>query len=358
MTGAHRPGFTLLVRVLFLAGFSLAGAPAQKTDPPNTSGLRIVVVEGEDAVNIVQQKTAVAPVVEVRDRNDQPVVGAVVRFAIRNGHATFSGARNLSVVTNAAGRAAASGLVPTGNGALQIGATAAFQGQTAAVTIAQTNVMTLAQAAAVSGAGGSGGAGTGAGAGAGSGTGGSLSGTTAGIVGGAAAAGTAIAVKEAAGGSTTPPTPPLTRHVYAGQFSGVLLMTFGGASPCTRTENQTGKIYLDVTIDNGAMSGTGQVDGTVAIDPGPCTVSPTDIFGFRTTPLAGTPSSLTFTVNQSNQFMDTNGRSGVNTGVFSFTGTLDSDHITGTLIENRTITSDQFPSALGTGSVVYNVTLR
>src|SRR5262249_54121212 len=95
---------------------------------------------------------AVAPVVEVRDHNDQPMAGVLVRFAIRNGHATFNGARNLSVVTNAAGRAAATGLVPTGNGALQIGATAAFQGQTAAVTIAQTNVMTPAQAAAVSGA--------------------------------------------------------------------------------------------------------------------------------------------------------------------------------------------------------------
>jgi hypothetical protein len=43
----------------------------------------------------------------------------MVRFAIRNGRATFSGARNLTVVTNAAGRAAATGLVPTGNGALQ-----------------------------------------------------------------------------------------------------------------------------------------------------------------------------------------------------------------------------------------------
>ncbi len=102
------------------------------------SGLRIVVVEGEDAVNIVQQKTAVAPVVEVRDRNDQPVAGVLVRFAIRSGRATFGGARTLSVTTNAAGRAVAAGLTPTGSGALQIGASAAFQGQTTAITIAQT----------------------------------------------------------------------------------------------------------------------------------------------------------------------------------------------------------------------------
>jgi hypothetical protein len=36
--------------------------------------------------------------------------------------------------------------VPTGHGALQIGASVAFQGQAAAVTIAQTNVMTRAGA--------------------------------------------------------------------------------------------------------------------------------------------------------------------------------------------------------------------
>ena len=79
-----------------------------------SSGVHIVVVEGKDAVNIVQQKTAVAPVVEVRDRNDQPVAGAVVRFAVTRGRATFNGARTLTVATNAAGRAAATGFAPTG----------------------------------------------------------------------------------------------------------------------------------------------------------------------------------------------------------------------------------------------------
>ena len=35
--------------------------------------IRIVVLEGKDAVPLHQQRTAVAPVVEVRDQNDQPV---------------------------------------------------------------------------------------------------------------------------------------------------------------------------------------------------------------------------------------------------------------------------------------------
>src|SRR5690348_6692230 len=122
----------LPVMVGLLCAFVTSSRAAQ-------NALRIVVIEGEDAVNVVQQKTAVAPVVEVRDRNDQPVAGVVVQFAIRSGRATFNGARVLSVTTNAAGRAAATGLTPTGSGTLQIGASAAFQGQTAAITIAQTN---------------------------------------------------------------------------------------------------------------------------------------------------------------------------------------------------------------------------
>ena len=43
---------------------------------PPASGLKIVVLAGEDAVNVIQKKTAVAPVVEVRDRNDLGVVPA------------------------------------------------------------------------------------------------------------------------------------------------------------------------------------------------------------------------------------------------------------------------------------------
>ena len=84
--------------------------------PSGREALRIVVIEGEGAVNIIQQKTAVAPVVEVRDRNNQPVAGAMVRFAITRGRATFAGARTLTVATDVAGRAAVSGLVQVAQG--------------------------------------------------------------------------------------------------------------------------------------------------------------------------------------------------------------------------------------------------
>ena len=184
------------------------------TAASQVGALRIVVIEGEDAVNIVQQKTAVAPVVEVRDRNDQPVAGAIVRFAIRQGRGTFAGARTLSVTTNAAGRAVATGLTPTGSGALQIGASATFQGQTAVATITQTNVLTAAQAAAASGGGASGSAAPGSAAG-GGGSGG-LSGTTIGVVGGAVAGGALVAVNGLGGGGEESGA---VKTVYRGSFS-------------------------------------------------------------------------------------------------------------------------------------------
>ena len=179
----HPPGrfrwLAHLTAVCLLAGPArppiVAQAPA--------AALRIVIVEGEDAVNIIQQKTAVAPVVEVRDRNDQPVAGAVVTFAIQGGrHASFAaGANTLTVTTNAAGRAVVGGLTPTGTGAVQINVAAAFQGQTAAATITQTNFATAAQAASA---------------------GSSASGTSAGAAGGGGGigAGTITALSAAAAG--------------------------------------------------------------------------------------------------------------------------------------------------------------
>jgi hypothetical protein len=103
----------LVLSFLLIPGGEAARARTAAT-AQTAPALRIVVLAGEDAVNIVQQRTAVAPVVEVRDRNDQPVGGAVVTFAIRSGSATFDGASTLTVTTSAAGRAAAAGLTPTG----------------------------------------------------------------------------------------------------------------------------------------------------------------------------------------------------------------------------------------------------
>src|SRR5262245_57140856 len=117
-----------------LAGLLISGAVLH---PQNVqiAALRILVVEGEGAVNVIRQKTAVPPVVEVRDRNDLPVAGAVVTFTV-GPNATFgTTVHTLTLVTNAAGRAAVTTLTPTSAGAVQINVAAAFQGQTATAAI-------------------------------------------------------------------------------------------------------------------------------------------------------------------------------------------------------------------------------
>lgn len=158
--------------------------------PPRTAGaLRIVVIEGEDAVNVIQQKTAVAPVVEVRDQNGLPVPGAVVRFTIGGGNATFTGgSQTLTITTNAAGRAAASAVNPLASGSVQIQVQATFQGQSAVATIAQTNVATAAQASGTAASAGGGGAGAGGG--------GVNALAIAGIAGGVAAGGAVVTMQK------------------------------------------------------------------------------------------------------------------------------------------------------------------
>jgi hypothetical protein len=139
--------FRALVAVAVIAQLVPLSSTAAAQTTNASSKLRIVVIAGEDAVNVIQQKTAVAPLVEVRDENNQPVAGAIVRFTVRGGNATIGGANTASVTTNAVGQAAAGQLTPTAAGAVRIDVLATAQGQTASATISQTNYATAAQAA-------------------------------------------------------------------------------------------------------------------------------------------------------------------------------------------------------------------
>ena len=239
---------------LLLAAAGVAGA--------QTPALRIVVIEGEDAVNIIQQKTAVAPLIEVRDRNNLPVPGVAVTFTVGGQSASFGGVSTLTVTTNAAGQAAAVGLTPTTAGAVQINAAAVFQGQTAVATITQTNVLTAAQAAGAAGAtgGASGGAGGSGGASAGSaaaGGGGGMSATTIGLVSAAAVGGGALAATQLGGGE------PQLRE-FAGSFSADMVLPFTG---CTRTERRAGLLTIELQD-----TGDGPVNGTAGIEGGSVTI--------------------------------------------------------------------------------------
>jgi hypothetical protein len=314
-TGIHRVRVMLLgylenTRLVTVKSGNRSTLRMRLTDPapqtPRTAALKIVVLEGEGAVNILQQKTAVAPVVEVRDRNDQPVAGALVRFAIRSGRATFSGARTISVTTDAGGRAIAAGFAPTGSGGLQIGATAAFQGQTAAITIAQTTVTTAAQAAAASGA-----------AGAGAGGGGGLSTTTIGVIAGAAAGGVAVGVKALGGGTT-----------FRGDYSGQIVMTSGIAPgpTCTFVETLTGSVAITLD-DPGSATGTAEVKEQHTITAGNCGNLGGGANDEARGPLSGTPGSLTFDLQKTNPLSGGNNR----VKPWSFVGQLNGNEITGVL---------------------------
>jgi PKD repeat protein len=259
------------------------------------------VLEGEDAVNLIDKKTAVKPTVEVRDRNDLPVAGAVVTFAIRGRGASFAnGVRQITAPTNSLGRATVNELTPLGKGAIDIDVTASYQGQVAAATIHQTNFASAAAAAhagkasapggqsAATGSTGSTGTATTAAAAVGGGAG--LSGLAiAGIVGGAAA-GAATAVAVARSGDSAPQNaPPRVGSVTASATSGVQAastITFtaqatdpenaaltytwdfgdgsaGSGQSTTHVYASSGTFTARVTVNDGQASGSSQTTVTI-----------------------------------------------------------------------------------------------
>jgi hypothetical protein len=345
MKRVQRTSIVGLVALLTVTADARAAVRAQQTAA--ASPLKIVVLEGEGAVNIIQQKTAVAPVVEVRDRNDQPVSGVVVRFAIQKGRATFNGARTLSVTTDAAGRAAAAGLTPTGSGPLHIAASAAFQGQTAAAAIAQTTVMTAAEATSV--AAGAGGASVG---------GGGLSSTAIAGIAGAGIAGAVLASKLT------------SSQNFAGPFNGQIVVTTSVATPlgtsaCASTRSITGT--LTIRIDegsDGSVTGRASTRGTMA-ETG-VTQAPTCSANFGTVPfdrdvnISGTANNVSFEDRTSSS--STSPATVMVTTTLAFTGRLEGDVITGVLTYGEVSNGQQLPPFNGTingsGTTAIPVTLR
>jgi len=329
---------------LFLPLFLIAFSTAHAAQAP---ALRVVVIEGEDAVNIIQQKTAVRPIVEVRDRNDLPVAGALVTFSIEGGKAaTFGGASTLTVATNAAGQAAVTGLTPATAGAFQIQVSAAFQGQLATATIAQTNVMTAAQAAAAGAAtgGGSsaGSAGGGSAGGAAGGAGGGLSATTIGVVG-AAVAGGALAATQVAGKESDEPVS--SGNNFDGTFSGNIVSTVTSrnvpANSCAITRAVTGRarIRLDTNTAS-SVSGTIEVTGTDTVVSQTCT-GPAPASSFtEQAPITGTQAAMRGLRTSTDTRSGPNGEVINSTSTFAFEGSMSGNVITGTLKhEHKSVSS-------------------
>ena len=112
----------------------------------DSAAIKVVVIEGEGAANIVANKIAIRPHVEVRDAGNVPIPDVKVTFvlpkvgaraAFRDGRETFS------VLTSINGRARAAEMEPLGIGTFQITASAEHQGQSASAVITQTNYATV-----------------------------------------------------------------------------------------------------------------------------------------------------------------------------------------------------------------------
>lgn len=174
----------LAAAVAITTGQAPVSGAQQAPQPAAESELRIIVLEGEDGVNVIKKKTAVRPVVEVRDRNNSPVAGAAVVFLLPQhgpGGNFLTGGKMVTVITDSAGRATAGAFQPVGTGQFKMTITASHQGRTASTTITQTNA---AGAAGLSG------------------------GAIAAIVGVAAGAAVGLAVGLGGGNGSQPPAAP------------------------------------------------------------------------------------------------------------------------------------------------------
>lgn len=132
--------------IIFLCGMLSMGemppAPGQEQPAPK---LNIVIVDGEGAINNIRQRTAREPIVQVEDENHRPIAGAAVVFTLPSngaGGVFADGSQTFTTVTDAQGRAVASGLKPNQiAGRVEIRVNASSQGRTGRAVITQTNVL-------------------------------------------------------------------------------------------------------------------------------------------------------------------------------------------------------------------------
>jgi hypothetical protein len=119
----------------------------QQTTPVPRASLRILVLEGEGAVNVPSLRIFTPPIVEVRDDNDRPVERAEVTFYLpaAGPGAHFPNQELIKTVpTNSQGQAAALGFAPNSQlGNFRIRVTARFGTLTGEARINQSNAATL-----------------------------------------------------------------------------------------------------------------------------------------------------------------------------------------------------------------------
>lgn len=131
------PGPSLRILSTALVFMLIAG-----TTGAQTPGIKITVLEGQGAINNIQQHRAKEPVVQVTE-DQKPVQGASVTFTLPDdGPSGFfgNGARMMTIQTDEKGQAVGRGLRPNQTGGrLQIRVSASFHGQAASAVISQIN---------------------------------------------------------------------------------------------------------------------------------------------------------------------------------------------------------------------------
>ncbi len=120
-----------------------------------TGGLKLTIVEGDGAVNNIQQRVAREPIVQVTDEEDRPVEGAVVVFLLpRNGASgTFAnGEKILTATTGPDGRAVARGFQPNSvTGEFEVNVNVSHQGLKVSRKFKMSNVGKAATAGGIGG---------------------------------------------------------------------------------------------------------------------------------------------------------------------------------------------------------------
>ena len=135
---------------LFLSFVVALSCQAQQVSGPKTElvqapagGLKIIVAQGEGALNNIRTRSAAPIIVEVRDDGDKPVPGAEVVFQLppAGPGGVFNGwMRNQTARTSAEGRAETNGFAPNDEaGRFNIKITATSGTRSASVIVAQAN---------------------------------------------------------------------------------------------------------------------------------------------------------------------------------------------------------------------------
>ena len=120
-------------------------APVQAIAPlPTEQSLKVTALAGNGEMNDLERKLMAPLVVQVLDRNDQPIEGAdvVFRFPVSGPSAAFPGGKNaITVRTNGRGQAAALNWQANGElGTFQVKVNASYGNQIGEATVSMTNV--------------------------------------------------------------------------------------------------------------------------------------------------------------------------------------------------------------------------